>query len=296
MITRVTQSMMTRQLLGSVRRIETRLLDAQDMLASGKRLRDASDDPVGTALATRVRAQGRDLEALGRTIDFATAVLSAQDDALDQAESLLVRAREIATQQAGGLATPALRQQAAAEMAEIERQLISLANTEVDGRYVFGGLASGARPFTALDDPGFDPLAPYVGPADTFSVRTGEAETVRLTTRGDQVFNDAIAAIDELRQTLAAGDPPTASIDTVEQAAEILRAERASVGGRARQLDERAAQITAELLRVTERLGDIEGADYAAVITELTQLQTALQATLGSAQTLQTSILDYLRL
>ncbi len=47
---------------------------------------------------------------------------------------------------------------------------------------------------------------------------------------------------------------------------------------------------------MTERLGDIEGADYAAVITELTQLQTALEATLGSAQTLQTSILDYLSL
>ena len=45
-----------------------------------------------------------------------------------------------------------------------------------------------------------------------------------------------------------------------------------------------------------DALGDIEGADYATVITELTQLQTALQATLQSGQTLQTSILDYLSL
>ena len=147
-----------------------------------------------------------------------------------------MRAREIAAQQAGGLASTQSRQQAAAEVAEIERGLISLANTQVDGRYVFAGLATGAPPFTALDDPGFDPRTAYTGGADPFVVRTSDTTTTRLTTPGDQVFGSSLAAIDDLRLTLAAGNPPTASIDTVEQAAEVLRGERASVGGRARQL------------------------------------------------------------
>lgn len=296
MIARVTQSTISRQLLGGVRQIERRLLDAQDQLSSGKRLRAASDDPAGAALVNGLRAESRDLTALTRTVNFGTAVLSAEDDALEQAESLLVRAREIASQQAGGLASTQSRQQAAAEVAEIERGLIALANTQVDGRYVFAGLASGATPFTALDDGGFDPLNPYTGGADPFVVRTSDTTTTRLTTPGDQVFGASIAALDELRLTLAAGNPPTTSIDTVEQAAEGLRGERASVGGRARQLADRATDITAGIARVTERLGDIEGADYATVVTELTLLQTALQATLASGQTLQTSILDYLSL
>jgi flagellar hook-associated protein 3 FlgL len=231
-----------------------------------------------------------------RTVSFGTAVLGAEHDALDQAESLLVRAREIASQQAGGLASTQSRQQAAAEVAEIERGLIALANTRVDGRYVFAGLASGTPPFAALDDLGFDPLNPYSGGADPFVVRTSDASTTRLTTPGDQVFGSSIAALDELRQTLAAGNAPTGSIDTIELAAEGLRAERASVGGRARQLGDRATDITAGIARIAERLGDIEGADYAAVVTELTLLQTALQATLASGQSLQTSILDYLSL
>ena len=296
MIARVTQSTISRQLLGGVRQIERRLLDAQDQLSSGKRLRAASDDPAGAALVNGLRAESRDLTALTRTVNFGTAVLSAQDDALDQAESLLVRAREIASQEAGGLASTATRQQAAAELAEIERGLIAIANTQVDGRYVFAGLASGTAPFTALDDPGFDPLNPYTGGADPFVVRTSDATTARITTTGDQVFGASIAALDELRVTLAAGNSPTASIDAVEQAAEGLRAERASVGGRARQLADRTTDITAGIARITERLGDVEGADYAAVVTELTLLQTALQATLASGQSLQTSILDYLSL
>lgn len=294
MIGRVTESMINRQLLGNVRLLERKLLDAQDALSSGKRLREPSDDPAGTAIVNGLNAQSRDLKALTRTIGFGRAVLSAEDDALDQAESLMVRAKEIATQQAGGLATPTSRQQAAEEVEQIERQLLALGNTQVDGRHVFGGLYGGTAPFASLDDVGFDPLAPYSGPTDPFTIRTAEATTVRLTTRGDQVFGSSIAAIDELRQTLLAGNAPTTSIDTVSDAAETVRGERASVGGRARQLDDRSTEITASLTRITERLGDVQAADYAAVITELTQLQAALQATLSSGQTLQTSILDYL--
>lgn len=296
MIGRVTQTMTSDQLLGNVQRLQRRLLIAQDTLSSGKKLREASDDPAGAALVNGLRAQSADLNSLSRTIGFGRAVLGAQDDALDQANDILVRAKEIASQQAGGLATATTRQQAAEEVEALERQLLTIGNTAIDGRHVFGGLASGAAPFTDFDDPGFDPLNPYTGPSDPFSIRTASGSTVRLTTAGDQVLGASIAALDGLRQTLAAGNASTASIDTLETAAGGIRAERASVGGRARQLEDRASEITSNVAKITARLGDIEGADYATVITELTQLQTALQATLSSGQTLQTSILDYLNL
>jgi flagellar hook-associated protein 3 FlgL len=296
MIGRVTQSMMSDQLLGNVRTLQRRLLNAQDVLSSGKTLRQASDDPAGAALVNGLRAQSADLNSLSRTIGFGRSVLTAQDDALDQANNIMTRAKEIASQQAGTLATPTSRQQAAEEVDALERQLIALGNTAIDGRHVFGGLASGTAPFTDLDDPGFDPLNPYAGPTDAFSIRTAPDTTVRLTTPGDQVFGSSIAALDSLKQTLAAGNSSTANIDPLETAAADVRAERTSVGGRARQLEDRASEITNGVSKITARLGDIEGADYATVITELTQLQTALQATLSSGQILQTSILDYLNL
>jgi flagellin-like hook-associated protein FlgL len=119
---------------------------------------------------------------------------------------------------------------------------------------------------------------------------------VRLTSDGGQVFGSSIAALDDLRQTLAAGNSSTGNIDPVSDAANDLRGERTSVGGRARSLEDRASELTNGVSKITVRLGDIEGADYATVITELTQLQTALQATLSSSQIMQTSILDYLNL
>ena len=102
-----------------------------------------------------------------------------------------------------------------------------------------------------------------------------------------------IEAIDDLRQTLAAGNPPVASLDDIEAAAEVLREERASVGGRQARLEGRTEEIEASLVDTQKLLGSIEDADLTVSISELTQLQTALQATLATASTLQTSILDY---
>lgn len=296
MIGRVTQSMMNDQLIGQVRNLQRRLLDTQDALSSGRRLREASDDPTGAAIVNGLRAQSADLKSLSSTIGFGRSVLTAQDDALNQAQNLMVRAKEIASQEAGGLANATTRAQAAEEVDALERQLIALGNTTIDGRHVFGGLASGTAPFAGMDDPGFDPLNPYAGPSDPFSIRTAPETTVRLSTPGDQVFATSIKALDDLRQALVAGNSSTANIDPLSAAADDLRAERTSVGGRARQLEDRASEITSSVAKVTARLGDIEGADYASTISELTQLQTALQATLASNQTLQTSILDYLSL
>jgi len=295
-IGRVTQATLLRDLLQSVRRIERGLVDGQAALTSGKRLRTPSDDPTGAALAERVRGEHRDLEALGDGVAFATAVLGAQDDVLEQVEGILARARELAAQQSGSFATNASRQAAAAEAAELERALLSLGNTTIGGRAIFGGLESGAAPFAQLDDPGFDPLAPYAGSADPFVVRTSSDTTLRITTPGDQVFGASVAALDELRQTLAAAGSPEASLDVLDQAAEGIRAERASVGGRAARAQERAEQIRVGLTGAEVRLGAVEDADFVAVVTELTQLQTALQAALEAGSALQTTILDHVRL
>lgn len=296
MIGRVTQSTVTRQLVDNIQKLQARISDAQDALSTGKRLRSPSDDPAGAALANQLRGQSQDLTALQNTVGFGTAVLGAQDDALSQADALLTRAREIASQQSSGLGDPQSRQAAASEVSELERSLIALGNTQVEGRYVFGGLGSAAPPFTGLDDVGFDPLNPYTGPSTAFVARTSSQGTTRLTTPGDQVFGSSIAALDGLRQTLTAGNVPTASIDALTQAAADLSTEQTSVGGRASQLSDRATEISSGLAQVEARLGSVEGADYATTITQLTQLQTALQATLASSQTLQTSILDYLKL
>jgi flagellar hook-associated protein 3 FlgL len=222
---------------------------------------------------------------------------SAEDGALSSAEDIMTRAREIASSLTGGLATPEARQTAAEEVTELERGLLSLGNTTVAGRYVFGGLTTSGPVFKSLDDPTFAPNTAYTGPTATFSVQVGPNESARVTSNGGNVFNSSIQALDDLRQTLLAGDPPTANLTPLQNAAEDLRQEDASVGGRMARLQSRHTEIGNAVLTSKTVLSGVEDADLTESITQLAQLQNALQATLTAGQSiLQTSIVNYIRL
>jgi len=293
MIQRVTQATLIRELQASVARMQRQLVVAQETVSSQKRLLEASDDPAAVARVNRLRGETRALTALSDNVAFGTAVLGAEDAGLEQAETIMTRAREIATQQASGLTSPVARQQAAEEVTELERSLLALGNTAVGGRYVFGGLVSGAPPFANFDDPGFAPAIAYTGPGDPFVIRSGTDQSLRLTTAGNQVFGESLLAIDNLRQTLEAGTAPVASLDEIENGAATLRAERASVGARLARAQSRDQEISGALNNVRKALGGLEDADLTIAISDLVQLQSALQATLAAGSALQTSILDY---
>lgn len=293
MIQRVTQATLIRELQASVARMQRQLVVAQETVSSQKRLLEASDDPAAVARVNRLRGETRALTALSDNVAFGTAVLGAEDAGLEQAETIMTRAREIATQQASGLTSPVARQQAAEEVTELERSLLALGNTAVGGRYVFGGLVSGAPPFANFDDPGFAPATAYTGPGDSFVIRSGTDQSLRLTTAGNQVFGESLLAIDNLRQTLEAGTAPVASLDEIENGAATLRAERASVGARLARAQSRDQEISGALNNVRKALGGLEDADLTIAISDLVQLQSALQATLAAGSALQTSILDY---
>jgi len=297
MVSRVTERTLIGDFTFSVSRLRRQQLDAQDTVSSQKRLREPSDDPVGAAQSTRLRGEQKELGAFGDSVDLGTTTLGAEDGALGEAEDIMVRAREIAASLTGGLATPEARQTAAQEVTELERGLVSLANTSVGGRFIFGGLTTSGPVFKSFDDPTFTPATAYTGPATPFSVKIAQSETVPITSNGGDVFGSSLQALDDLRQTLNAGTEPTANLTPLENAAEDLRQERAGVGGRLARLQTRDQEIGNATVNAKTLLSGVEDADLTESITQLAQVQNALQATLTAGTSiLQTSILDYLKL
>jgi flagellar hook-associated protein 3 FlgL len=297
MVSRVTERTLIADFTNSVQRLRREQADAQNALSSQKRLREPSDDPIGAARSTSLRGETRELEAFKDSVGLGTATLGAEDSVLGQIHDMLVRAREIAAGYSGGLVTPEARQVAAQEVQEIERGMLALANTTVAGRYVFGGLSNTGPVFQSFETPGYTPATAYTGPATPFSIRAARDESVRITTNGGTVFGSSLQAIDDLRVALQAGDDPNTTLTSLENAANDIRQERASVGGRLSRLQARDTEIGASVLTAKTLLGDVEDADLTDTITQLAQVQNALEATLTAGTSLlQTSILDFLRL
>ena len=297
MVNRVTERTLMTAFTNSVGRLRRQQAEAQAVLSSQKRLLEPSDDPIGAAQSTRLRGESRELGAYRDSVGVGTAALGAQDSILGEIHDMLIRAREIASSLSGGLSTPEARRTAAEEVAEIERGMVALGNTTVAGRYIFGGLSTSGPAFTSPDDPGFTPGTAYTGSTTPFSVRTARDESVRITTSGGAVFGSSLQAIDDLRQTLAAGNDPVGSMDPLQAASEDIRQERASVGGRLNRLQSRDREIGNAITTAKTLLSHVEDADLTETITQLAQVQNALQATLTAGNSLlHTTILDYLRL
>jgi flagellar hook-associated protein 3 FlgL len=120
---------------------------------------------------------------------------------------------------------------------------------------------------------------------------------VRLTTRGDQVFGSALTALEALESALRTGGDVAGTLSALAQGRDAIVSERASVGARQAQLQERTSQVADQKLRVQTALSSIQDADAVTVITQLTQAQQAFEAVLAAgARVAQTSLVDLLKI
>jgi flagellar hook-associated protein 3 FlgL len=285
-------------LISRSNRLRADLQTVQEQIASGRKLLRPEQDPLAAGQVVRTQQRLVELAALGESTRFGSAVLGAEDDALGEATSILTRSREIATQQATGLLGPAERAAAREEVRGLMEAMTALGNTEFAGRRVFGGLAQDAPPpFTDPDTPGWTAAAAYVGSQQEFSLKVGatSAERVRLTTRGDTVFGGALAALEALDTALATNAPVAPTLTNLEAASDAISAERASVAARQADLLGRQKQMDASSLSEENLLSSLRDADLATSITQLTQLQTALEALLAAgAEISRTSLVSLL--
>ena len=301
-ITRLSTAQQFAFLSERVPQLEVTLNELREQVASGKRLTSAIQDPFAAASVLRFNADLSSLAQHDTTSQFGTTVLGVEDKVLTDAKSLIVRAEEIATQMSSSTNSADERLAAAEEVHGLLEAMTALGNTEFEGRRIFAGLAlESAPPFADPNTPGytaataFDPAATY-----EFEVKVGNtpSERVRISTRGDTVFTDALVSLEALEGELRSATPDVpGTLDALKQARDTLAAEQSSAGVRMSGLITRTDQVHGLTLKVQEARSRTQDADLTVVIAQLTQAQTALQALLGlGSQLAQLSLTNLLRL
>lgn len=136
---RVTNNMMTSNLLYNVNRNLEYMSKRQDELATGKKIHSPSDDPV---LASKILARRTDLaemEQYDKNTRDAIGWLEITEKALEDNGNIFQRIRELTVQAANGTNTAEDTQKIKLEIEQLKNQLITNANTTYAGRYVFSG-------------------------------------------------------------------------------------------------------------------------------------------------------------
>ncbi|MBI5756901.1 MAG: flagellar hook-associated protein FlgL [Planctomycetales bacterium] len=188
---RVTSESQTQQTIRNLQLNSANLAKLQDQLASGKRLRRASDGPADTVRVLENRAENNRLATHLDTIRDASSVLESSVNALKDARDVLGHVREIAVEANNPAHDPIATEALAHEIDVSLDQMLRVANRQLpDGRHLFGGTASNVTPFevTAADGAGRPGRVSYRGSEQGSAVLISKAETVDTLIPGSRVF------------------------------------------------------------------------------------------------------------
>ncbi|RPH50330.1 MAG: flagellar hook-associated protein 3 [Desulfobacteraceae bacterium] len=264
--------------------------NANRIVSSGKRISDLSDDPVGLTQALKIKSVLSGLDQMGRNISLGKSWLVSSESALSNVQELISDAKALSVQMASSTTSAAQRASASLTVQSMLDEIVSLANTEVGGRYVFSGSKTDTAPF------GSDGTA-YFGNKEPFAVKIGIDTTVQVGSDGEEVFGTIFKTLRDLRDDLNSNN-----VDGIRESIDNLTADFNEISGKISNIGSKAGRmeikenIFQDLKIVnTERLSAIEDADIAEAIIELKEKELAYQAALASSsKVMQLSLVDYL--
>ena len=134
---RVTNSMVVNNLLSTLGKNATRLAKYQNQVATGKRITKPSDDPVGAAYSVRYNTDIEKEKQYLANIESSNEILRATETSLTSVDDVLQRMRELTISAAGAAPSESTRQSIKVELEQLREELVGLANTTYNGRYLF---------------------------------------------------------------------------------------------------------------------------------------------------------------
>ncbi|MBW2186992.1 MAG: flagellar hook-associated protein FlgL, partial [Deltaproteobacteria bacterium] len=178
-----TQATTYRTLNSELNRLNGSLDTLRSQAATGKKLLRPSDDPAAIrpvlSARTDIRATDRFVDSLSVSLDR----LENQDTYLDQAENLLVSAKETAINAINGSMSDADRTTLADQIGYIKSEMLSVANAQVGGQYIFSGFAEDTVPFVENGD-----TVSFQGDSNKKKLETSPGEFVQTNLSGAQLF------------------------------------------------------------------------------------------------------------
>ncbi len=189
MINRISQSQMTKSAVSHLASQTAEMYKKQQEISTGLRIHRPSDDPSGMRRSLIQKDRNERLDSHISSIQFAQSRLSQAAVQLQDANTLLVRARSIALQ--APQATDEIEVNAlVAELNGILNQMMSVANATDENGYLFSGTASHTQPF------------PDAAANEGESVYAGSQANTQLLITGD-VARDALLPGDMVFRSVA---------------------------------------------------------------------------------------------
>ncbi|GJL67395.1 MAG: hypothetical protein NPIRA06_00300 [Nitrospirales bacterium] len=144
---RVTDRQQVDVLLRAIQRIQGNIGDRNEQVSSGKLVNRPSDDPAASERINQFRNVLRTTEHRLATVNEGVGRLNLSDSVLGTAGNTMQRAKELALNMASDTNTSVERRNAALEVQQLILGVAGIANTQLNGRFLFAGTQTKTEPF-----------------------------------------------------------------------------------------------------------------------------------------------------
>lgn len=276
------------------------MFKAQEVVSTSKKINKLSDDPVGLVTVLDLRSSLSNIEQLGRNVSMGKSWLTASESALTQVNDILTELKALTVQMSSANTGSDERANAAIVVEQYLDEIISLANSQSGGRYLFAGTNTDTAPFELNETTG---EVDYNGNTTDFSIKIGSGSNIAVGRVGSEIFGDAwdenniFRTLTDLQGYLETDDVSgiQEAMGNLDEHMTKINAEISAIGGKTIRMEVKE-DIIAELeLTYTDRKSQLEDADLAEATIQLNAMQLAYNAALTSASTvMEVSLVDYM--
>lgn len=142
---RITENLLSKQTLQDINDILRRYNELNSQLTSGKKFRYPSDNAAIVSKVSNLDSRLREIERYTSNVQTAQNYVNMYDSSIQEISSIFYRIKELSVRGADGTLSGEDRNAIAEELDKINTHLVSIANTEIGGNYIFGGAQNNKR-------------------------------------------------------------------------------------------------------------------------------------------------------
>ncbi|HRJ41796.1 MAG: flagellar hook-associated protein FlgL [Caldilineaceae bacterium] len=294
---RITDRMAIDHTIYQLQQGRQRLGEAQEKVATGRRLLRSSDGPADVERAMTLNSElstvQNQVSNLGTTRDW----LNGTDVALESFNDLIITARNLALRASSDSNSERELAAMSGEVGGLLENALAIANTSQGGYYLFAGHQVKTQPF-------IEEGSAIIYQGDNQEIRhqveLGQTMPVNVTgVAGDNggILN-GLTRLKELKLAMENNDKEgvRAFLTQSEEVSADMYVGQSSVGARLQRVDRTSARLQQREIDLKQLYSHLVDADMATTISELNAEQQGYEMTLAaSGRTLPRSLMDYIR-
>lgn len=296
---RVTQTMLSNNMLRHLMTSQSKMDQYMTQLYTGKKITRPSDDPVIAMKGMNFRGQVMEVEQYKRNLGEVYNWMDNTEAALDKSNQAMQRIRELTVQASNTTYDDKALKSIKEEVEQLKGHLVDIANTNVNGKYIFNGTDTKTKPIEEIDD---NLVYHYNG--EEVKIEVSKGSVLPVNVKGEDVFTEELFdAIDDLISKLDVGregsDEPVdigTSLEDLDKHINKIIDARADLGARMNRVELIEVRLDEQEVIAKKTMSENEDIDFEEAITNLITQETLHRAALAAgSRVIQPTLIDFLR-